>query len=196
MHSVRSQRRDWLSVAAAADFRRRALPSLWACLALLVALMVVLGLEATGIRAITIALVALLCHFSVGRPGMVPFKRSGCATLLLVALLMPLSEMFGPLEADLLAGFAVAVVAALLLGCVGRVWRLSAELKRAVVAFDDAELLALLPAEVVPRARCWIEGGGEDDRALASVLSLAVLHLALGRCGVAPGNCASGSLAG
>jgi len=195
MHSCRSQRRDWLAVAVGADFRRRALPSVWVRLGLVAILVGVLAMDGPGMRAAAIVLVALLCHLAIGRPGMVPFKRCGCVAMLLLALWMPFSGTLGPMDADILAWLAVAIAAALLLGCVGRVLWLSRELKRAVVAFEDAELLALLPAEMAPQARRWIEGDDGEAGALAVILPLAALHLALGRCGGADERIARGLVA-
>ncbi|MCL7713577.1 hypothetical protein [Stenotrophomonas mori] len=188
MHSCRSYRLKELAAAVGLEFRRRRMPSGAACMAMLVAIGCGLFAVQDGMRALAILTLAVLCHVVAGGSALVPVRRAGLLLMLLLSVSVLLDAAPGAAGEDLAVWTALLIGTLQMLGYARRVMQLSCQLQAVVDSVEDAELMALLPPDVVPDAQRWIAGDQRVAGRLALLVPLAALHLALGRCGAGRGR--------
>lgn len=184
MQSPGSYRLNGLAANVGADFRRRAMPSSWMCLGLVMAVGAAFMAVQPGMQALAVLALAVLCHRAFRQPALVPLRRPGFAAMLLLAASSALGVVAGLWVARGLAelGGVIAVVQAA--GYAACVSGFSVRLQAVVDSLEDAELLAVLPAEAAAEARRWMAGDERDAGRLAVVVPLAALHVAQRRCDV------------
>lgn len=160
-----------------ADYQRRALPPgwVWAVLALLVAGTCLTELPATAAAALVAS--AVVVHW--------PHRdRAHWLGWRLPALAVLAALPWGP---DVLSqwfehGLALTLMSLASLSIVVHLWQsrqLARQLQGAADALDDAQLLALLPADAAQLAQQWRAGDDRHAPELAVVMHLAVMHAAL-----------------
>lgn len=160
-----------------ADYQRRALPPawVWAALALLLA---AAGLsELPAMAAVALVASAVVVHWP--QRGRAPWLGWRLPALAVLAALL-----WGPevLSQWFEHGLAFTLMSLASLSIAVHVWQSrqrARELQVAADALDEAQLLALLPADAAQLAQRWRAGDDRHAPELAVVMHLAVMHAAL-----------------
>lgn len=160
-----------------ADYQRRALPPgwVWAVLGVLLAATWLSELPATAAAALVAS--AVVVHWPQrGRTHWLGWR--------LPALAVMAALLWGPevLSQWFEHGLAVALMSLASLSIGVHVWQsrqLARQLQGAADSLDDAQLLALLPADAARMAQRWRAGDDRHAPELAVVMHLAVMHAAL-----------------
>lgn len=172
-----------------ADYQRRALPPgwVWAALALLLASTGLTALPATAAAALVAS--AVVVHWP--RRTRIHWLGWRLPALAVLAALPWAPEVLSQWFEH---GLALTLMSLASLSIGMHVWQsrqLARQLQDVADAMDDAQLLALLPADAAALARQWRAGDDRHAPELTVVMHLAVMHAAL-----APRTRGQGVLAG